>query len=72
MYIKYRQTISISRTKSQHLNVSRTVLQFSLPNPLKPGVESRMKKQSEQRQQAMLELHLSDQQFYWVLKCDLY
>ena len=40
------------------------ILQLSSPNPLKPGVESRMKMQLEQRQQAMLQLHLSDQQFY--------
>ena len=25
---------------SQYLNVSRIILQFSLPNPLKPGVNS--------------------------------
>ena len=40
---KYRQTSNISRTKSQNLNVSRLVLQLSLPNPLKPGIKSRMK-----------------------------
>ena len=32
-----------------------TLLQLSLPNPLKPGAKSRMK---------MLQLHLSNQQFY--------
>ena len=37
------QTYNISYTKSQNLNVSRPVLQLSLPNPLKPGVKSRMK-----------------------------
>ena len=35
----YRQISNISRTKSQHLNVSSLVLQLSLPNPLKPGVK---------------------------------
>ena len=39
----YHQTSNISRIKSQNLNVSRLVLQLSLPNPLKPGVKSRMK-----------------------------
>ena len=39
----YRKTCSVSRTKSQNLTVSRVVLQLSLPNPLKPGVESSMK-----------------------------
>ena len=34
---------SISCTKSEHLNVSHLVLQLSFPNPLKPGVKSRMK-----------------------------
>ena len=37
----YRQ--NIKRTKSQNLNVSRLVLQLSLPNTLKPRVKSRMK-----------------------------
>ena len=41
--IKYRQTSNISCTKSLNLNVSCLVLQLSLPNPLKPGVKSRMK-----------------------------
>ena len=40
-YIVYRQVSNISRTKFQHF--SRTVLQLSLPNPLKPDVKSRMK-----------------------------
>ena len=39
----YRQVSNISRTKSQHLKDSRTVLRLSLPNPLKPDVKSRMK-----------------------------
>ena len=42
-FIVYHQTSNISHTKSQNLNVSRLVLQLSLPNPLKPGVKSRMK-----------------------------
>ena len=41
MYEKYRQIST--RTKSQNLNVSRLVLQLSLPNSLEPGVKSRMK-----------------------------
>ena len=63
---------SISRTKFQNLNDSRLVLQLSLPNPLKPDVKSRMKMQLEQRRQAMLQLHLGDQQFYCLLRCVLY
>ena len=43
----YRQTSQISRTKSQNLNLSRLVLRLSLPNPLKPGVKSRMKMELE-------------------------
>ena len=39
----YRKTSSLSRTKSQDLNVSCLLLQWSLPNPLKPGVKLRMK-----------------------------
>ena len=43
IFKKYRKTSNISRTKSQNLNDSRLILQFSLPHPLKPGVKSRMK-----------------------------
>ena len=41
--IAVRQTSNISRTKYQNLNVSRFVLQLSLPNPLMPGVKLRVK-----------------------------
>ena len=39
----YRKISNIKRTKSPNLNVSRPVMQLSLPNPMKPGVKSRMK-----------------------------
>ena len=39
----YRQISNISHTKSQTLHVSHLVLQLSLPNPLKPGIKSKMK-----------------------------
>ena len=39
----YLQTSNISHTKSQDLNVPCLVLKSSLPNLLKPGVNSRMK-----------------------------
>ena len=68
----YRQVSNISHTKSQHLKDSRIVLRLSLPNPLKPDVNSRMKMQLEQRRQAMLQLHQSDRQFYCLLGCVLY
>ena len=55
---------SIRRTKFLNLNVSRLVLQLSLPNRVKPGVESSMKIWLEQRWHAMLQLHLSDQQVF--------
>ena len=61
----YSQTSNIRCTKSQYLNVSPLVLQLALPNPLKPGVKSGMK--MKLRQQVMLKLHLSDQQFYCLL-----
>ena len=41
--IKYRKVSNIRRTESQNLNDSHLVLKSSLPNPLKPGVKSRMK-----------------------------
>ena len=68
----YRKTSNIRGTESQNFNVSRHVLQLSLPNPLKPSVKSRMKMQLEQCQQALLQLHLSDQQFYCLLMYNLY
>ena len=39
----YCQISNKRHTKSPNLNVSRLVLQLSLPNPLKPGVKSRVK-----------------------------
>ena len=68
----YGQTSNIRHTLFQNLNVSHLVLQLSVPNPLNPGVKSIMKMQLEQRRQAMLQLHLSDEQFYCLLKCNLY
>ena len=68
----YRQFSNIRRTQSQNINVSRLVLQLSFPNPLKLDVNLRMKMQLEQRRQAMLQLHLSDQQFYCLLRRVLY
>ena len=41
--LRYPKTSNIRCTKSQILNVSCVILQLSLPNPLKPGVKSRMK-----------------------------
>ena len=43
MYIEYHQISNTWRTKSQNLDASRLVLQFSLCNILKTGVKSRMK-----------------------------
>ena len=59
----YRQTFNISCTKSPNLNSSPLVLQLFLLNPSKPGVK---------RLQAMLQLHLSGQQFWCLLRCILY
>ena len=63
---KNRQVSNTRHTKSQHLKDYRTVLRLSLPNPLKPDVKSRMK------MSGMLQLHLSDQQFYCLLRFVLY
>ena len=63
--MSYHQTSNISCTKSPNLNVFHLALQLSLSSPLKPGVKSWMKMWLEQRRQAMLQLHLSDQQFYY-------
>ena len=48
VYMKFTEiwlpsSSSLRRTKSKIWNVFRLVLQLSLPNPLKPGVKSRMK-----------------------------
>ena len=60
----YPKISNIKRTKSQNLNDSSLLLQLSFPNPLKPSVETSMKMWLEQHRQAMLQLHLSDQQVY--------
>ena len=66
--ILYCQTSSIRHIKSQHLIfVSHLVLELPLSNPLKSGVKLRMKMQLEQHRQALLQLHLSDQQVYYLL-----
>ena len=39
----YCKISNIRRTQNQNLNVSRLIMQLPLPNPLKPGVKSRMK-----------------------------
>ena len=67
----YHKTSNISCTKYQNSNVFRLVWQFSLPNPLKPGVNSMLKMWLEQHRQAILQLHLSDQQVYCLIRCDL-
>ena len=41
--LAYRKVSNIRRTKSQNLYDSHLVLKSPLPNPLKPGVTSRMK-----------------------------
>ena len=56
---------SIPKLKCSHL-----VMQLPLPYPLKPCVKSRMNVQLEQRRQSMLQLHLSDQQVYCLLRRD--
>ena len=71
-YWDYPEVSNISYTKCQNLYVSHFVLQLSLPNPMKPGVKSRMKMYLEQPRQAVLQLHLSDQQSHNQLRCNLY
>ena len=43
LIIIYRKISNIRRTEYLNLNVSRLALQLPLPNPMKPGVQSRMK-----------------------------
>ena len=59
----YRQISILSNTKFQNLDYYCVASHLSLPDLLKTGVKSIMKILLEQRQQAMLQLHLSDQQF---------
>ena len=69
---KHCKISNIRCTNSDNLNDCCLVLQLSLPNPLKPVIKLRMKMELEQRRQALLQLHLSDQQFYCQLRCTLY
>ena len=43
LFITYRKISNIRRTQNQNLTDSRLIMQLPLPNPLKPGVKSRMK-----------------------------
>ena len=67
----YRKISNISCTKSENWNFSCLVIQLSLCNISKLGLKLRMKMLLEQRQ-AILQLHLSDQQFYCLLRRVLY
>ena len=58
--------------KSPNLDVYRLIVQLSSPNPMKLCTKSWMKMYLEQRRQAILQLHLSDRQFYCLLRCNLY
>ena len=64
---KHHQFSNKSDTESPNINISRLVLQSSLSDPLKPGVKFRMQMWLEQRRQAMLQLHSSDQKFHCQL-----
>ena len=68
----YRKISNINHIKSKSLNDIRLVFNLSFPNILKPGFKLRMKMQLEQRRQAMLQLHLSDQQFNCLIRCVSY
>ena len=70
--VNCRKISNLRRTQSQKLDESYLGLHLSLSNPLRTGVKLRMKMKLEQRWQAMLQLHLRDQQLYCLLKCDLY
>ena len=59
-------SLSVVPRKAVKFNHS-LILQLTLSNPLKPSVKSLIKMLFEQRQ-----LHLSDQQLYCLLTCDLY
>ena len=68
----HRQIFDIRRIKFQNSNVCRLASQLSLCDLLQPGVKLRMKMYLEQRRQAMLQLHLNDQQCCFLLRCDVY
>ena len=72
LYWRLLKADDYHHTKSHNLNVSCLSLQLFLCNLLKPVVKSRMKMWLEQRRQGILQLHLSDQQFYCLLRWDLY
>ena len=54
MYFGYIRISNIKHNRSQILIDSRLILQLPVPNPLKPGVELRMKMKLEKRLQALL------------------
>ena len=63
--LMYGKTCNISRTPNPR------TLSLSLCNLLKPDVKWRIKMLLEQHQQAMLQLHLSDQKYYCLIRFDL-
>ena len=69
-YHKCRQNFNIRQSKFQNWNVSSLALQLSCTIHL--SQMSRMKMQLEQRPQPMPWLHLSDEQFYCLLRCILH
>ena len=68
----YHRISNIRRTEFEKLSVPRFVMQLYLPNSLILCAGSRVKMLLEQRRQAMLQLHLSDQEFYCLYRCVLY
>ena len=70
------ETSKIRRTKAQNLNIPRLILQLPLSNPLKPIVKPSVLsggwKCSRSSADTLLQLHLINQQVYYLLRCGLY
>ena len=67
--MKQRHMFSLCPMISILLNL---VLHLYLSNPLKPGVEWRMKMKLEQHREAMLQPHLSDLTIVSLQRCTLF
>ena len=69
----YHKISNIRCTKYQNLHDSNLLLQFPLPNPLKPVLSREWRcSWSSANRSWCSQLHLSDQKFYFLLRCNLY
>ena len=66
---KYRQTYDIMHTEPKQWNVPRLVLQLFLVQSVEARCEVKNENTAEAALSGVIQLHLSDQQVYGLLRC---